>query len=260
MVSPSLSCMQTCVSPCASCSETDPTLCTACIAGFKYNTAAAQNCEPDLDCNTNGTCTNCPFGYSLRVENSFASCTACSSTCARCNPSEGNAGVCLSCFSGSWLNGITCEACPANCKKCINSQSCLMCASGSVPMQASTQQTSDLNSGSGIASAGNEPVICLACTAPCATCINSQTTCLSCTSGFTLSGNNCLNSNFIAVSVVFAPTGNVYSHFNDQFSTILSGMATAAGVQEKDIIIQSIVYSSVALNAAVTSTAAAGSN
>lgn len=144
--------------------------------------------------------------------------------------------------------------------KCINSASCLMCADGSVAMQAATQQTSDLNSGNGIASAGNEPVTCLACTSPCATCKNAPTTCLSCQSGFTLSGNNCLNSNFVAVSVTFAPTGNVYSHFNDQFATIVSGMATAAGVLEQDVVITSIIYSSVVLNGAVTSAAAPGSN
>ena len=258
MVSPSFACMLKCVSPCSSCSETDPSLCTHCIAGFKTNNAASQNCEPDLDCNSNGTCTNCPFGYSLLVENFFSSCVACSSSCARCNPTQGNSGVCLSCYDGNWLNGNSCDSCPANCMKCINSESCLMCASGSVAMQAATQQTSDLNSGSGLASAGNEPVICLACSSPCVTCINSQTTCLTCETGFTLSGNNCLNSNAINVTVTFAPTGNVYSHFNDQFNTIITGMATAAGVAEKSVVIASVIYSSVVLSTVVASPTAAG--
>ena len=258
MVSPTLVCMLNCVSPCSSCLESNPSICTACIAGFKTNNAVAQNCEPDLDCNSNGTCTNCPFGYSLLVENFFSSCVACSSSCARCKPTQGNSGVCLSCFDGNWLNGEACDSCPANCMKCINSQSCLMCASGSVPMQAATQQTSELNSGSGLASAGNEPVICLACTSPCVTCINSQTTCLTCETGFTLSGNNCLNSNPINVTVVFAPTGNVYSHFNDQFGTIVTGMASAAGVGEKSVVIGAVIYSSVTLGIVVSSPTAAG--
>ena len=104
-----------------------------------------------------------------------------------------------------------------------------------------------------------EPVLCIACASPCATCRNAPTTCLSCLSGFSLSGNNCLNVNRIAVSVTFAPDGNVYSLFNDQFATIVAGMAEAAGVAEKDIVINSVVYSSVVLNSAITTSAAPGS-
>jgi len=102
MVSPTLECMQTCMSPCATCSSTDPSSCTSCISGFTYNTDATQNCQPNLDCNTNGTCTNCPFGFALKIDtvNFVSSCTQCSNNCARCNPTSGNEGVCLSCFEG----------------------------------------------------------------------------------------------------------------------------------------------------------------
>ena len=61
------------------------------------------------------------------------------------------------------------------------------------------------------------------------------------------------------MSVTFAPDGNVYSLFNDQFATIVAGMAEAAGVAEKDIVINSVVYSSVVLNSAITTSAAPGS-
>jgi hypothetical protein len=220
MVSPTLKCMQTCKAPCSSCSEEDPSSCTKCISGFVYDTAANQNCRPDLNCTDTKTCSNCPFGYAILLDKFASTCTQCSSSCARCKPSEGNEGVCLSCYHGSYLDGTTCSSCPDNCMKCINGQSCLMCASGHVAKQASTQQTSQLGSSSGVTSASNEPVTCIACSAPCITCINSPTTCLSCQSGLNLIGNDCLNPNYIEVSVNFAPTGNVYSHFNDQFQTI----------------------------------------
>ena len=130
MLSPTLECMRTCMSPCATCSSTDPSSCTSCIAGFKYNTDASQNCEPDRDCNSNGTCTNCPFGFALSIDtvNFVSSCVQCGANCARCNPTSGNEGVCLSCFDGSFLEGNNCNVCPSNCMKCINSGSCLMCA------------------------------------------------------------------------------------------------------------------------------------
>ena len=124
-----------------------------------------------------------------------------------------------------------------------------MCSSGFIAVQAATQQSSDFDALLGLASAGGEPLVCVACESPCATCRNSPTTCLSCVSGRLLSGNNCLFSNKISVTATFAPTDNQYNFFNDQFGTIVSGMATAAGVAQKDIIINSVVYSSVILNA-----------
>ena len=90
---------------------------------------------------------------------------------------------------------------------------------------------------------------CVACSAPCATCFNSPTTCLSCNAGFLLSGNSCLDEFFVEVSVTFNPTNNNYDFFNDNYEVILTGMANAAGVSLSAIVVQSIIYNSVILNA-----------
>lgn len=76
-----------------------------------------------------------------------------------------------------------------------------------------------------------------------------------------LSGNNCLNPNIISLSVTFVADGtaNLDSTFNNNFGTIISGMAAAAQVPEKDILIESIVYGSITLNSQVTTSATPGS-
>ena len=128
-------------------------------------------------------------------------CVQCSTAagCARCDPNAGNGVVCLSCFDGKFLNGQNCEDCPSGCAKCITSTTCIMCSSGFVAVQAATLQTSEFTASQGLASAGDGPVSCVACTSPCATCRNSPTTCLSCVSGRVLSGNDCVFTNSIKV-------------------------------------------------------------
>ena len=54
-------------------------------------------------------------------------------------------------------------------------------------------------------------------------------------------------------------TANLDSTFNNNFGTIISGMAAAAQVPEKDILIESIVYGSITLNSQVTTSATPGS-
>lgn len=254
-LSPSLTCMKQCILPCATCSSTDPSVCLSCIAGFVLNTAATQNCQPDTSCNSNGTCTNCPFGFAMVVTNNSAKCNQCVTSCARCNPN--NANQCLSCYTGSYLNGSTCAACPSSCKMCSSPTICFQCASGFVAQQAAVQVSSKTTSSGPI---GANPLTCLACTAPCATCYNTPTTCLTCQSGFMLSGNRCLNTNQIDVSVTFTTAGGDNTIFTNNYNTIMTGLANAAGVPQSNIIVSSIVYSSVVFNAIVTINAAANSD
>lgn len=76
-----------------------------------------------------------------------------------------------------------------------------------------------------------------------------------------LSGNNCLNPNIIQLSVTFIADGtaNLNSVFNSNFGAIITGMAAAAQVFEKDILINSINYGSITLNSQVTTSATPGS-
>ena len=249
-LSSSHTCQLDCVVPCSTCSDSNPTECLACVVGFKLNTQANTNCEADIDCNSNGTCSTCPLGYSMKLAQSFSTCEKCGSNCARCNPNAVDA--CFSCFEGLFLNGTLCSECPSTCAKCSSATVCFECASGFIPQQAAAQQTSSLSSTSGLSSTGGSPVTCIACTAPCASCVNAPTTCLSCNSGFQLSGNNCLNTSVVNVSVTFNPTNNNYDFFNNAYNTILAGMATAANVAQNAIIVKSIIYNSVIFNADIT--------
>ena len=257
IISPSLTCQRECLLPCSTCSETDPSQCLKCVTGFTFNTNANQNCEPNLGCNNNGSCSNCPIGFSMRVNNNFATCQQCNSICARCNPNAGN--TCLSCFDGSYLDGTSCASCPSSCAKCTSATACYQCADGFIAEQAASQQTSQ-QSASVATAASVAPVNCLACAGNCLTCINSPTTCLSCRDNFRKSGNKCLNLNKIELSVTFTPSNNDFSFFNNNYDTIMSGLASAAGVPQSDIIVKEIIYSSVVLNADVTTTAVAGSD
>ena len=82
MISPSLTCQQICLSPCATCSESDPSVCLSCVAGYIFNIQTTQNCQPDLSCNNNQTCSICPFSFALSVNsNNEATCVQCNSTC-----------------------------------------------------------------------------------------------------------------------------------------------------------------------------------
>lgn len=101
-----LNCQKNCVLPCATCSDSDPTSCTSCIVGFVFNTAAPQNCAPDIACNNNGTCATCPLGFAMKVATAISTCEQCTNGCARCNPNV--LGQCFSCFEGSYLNGTSC--------------------------------------------------------------------------------------------------------------------------------------------------------
>lgn len=256
MLSPSLTCMKKCILPCATCSATDPSICTSCISGYTYNEQATQNCQPDTTCNNNGSCSNCPFGFAMSVVNNEATCVQCSSGCSRCDPN--NANKCLACFTGSYLNGTTCASCPSNCYMCSSPTMCYMCVSGFVAQQAATQQSSNAVGSSPMM--GTYPVTCLACSGNCATCMNTPTTCLTCQSGFSLSGNRCLNDNQIDVEVTFNTDGGDNSIFTNNYNQIMSGLASSAGVAQSNIIVSSIVYSSVILNAVVTIDAAPGSS
>jgi len=99
-----------------------------------------------------------------------------------------------------------------------------------------------------------QPVTCLACASPCASCVNSPTTCLNCTSGFVLSGTTCVGQFYLTVSVTFTTQNNDSNFFNTNYNQIMTQLATAAQVNINAIVVTSIVYASVILNANVTTT------
>ena len=86
-----------------------------------------------------------------------------------------------------------------------------------------------------------------------------MTTCLTCLSGFKLSGNRCLNINFISVDVEFTPDNADNSFFNDNYNTIMTGLANASSVDIGHIIVIELIYGSIEFKANVTTTTTPGS-
>jgi hypothetical protein len=71
-----------------------------------------------------------------------------------------------------------------------------------------------------------------------------------------LSGNVCQGQYSINVNVTFTSISNPQDNslFTQNYNTIISGLATAAQVPQSAILVKSILYASVILNAAVTTT------
>lgn len=180
-----------CVPPCATC--TDVAICLSCVPGtFLYNSSCLNNC---------------PSG--LTVENPVNhECDFCDALCATCS---GSITTCTSCFGVKLLylnqcidscpaplvpqNG-TCGPCDSNCETCVTDQfTCTSCnPTSAFPFLFQTNCLSNCpdfyynNAGSGI---------CSLCSSVanlhCQNC-STESTCLSCDSGFVLLNATCINS------------------------------------------------------------------
>jgi hypothetical protein len=67
-------CQETCTYPCSSCDASNPSICLSCVAGYVYDESQFINCRVDTSCNSNGTCSLCPFAYVLTVSNGTQTC------------------------------------------------------------------------------------------------------------------------------------------------------------------------------------------
>jgi len=78
------------------------------------------------------------------------------------------------------------------------------------------------------------------CVNPCVTCYNNPTTCMSCTSGFTLVKNLCISNFNFKFSVTFSVASN--SAFLSNYDTFLLQMANSINSTVRSIAISSINY------------------
>jgi hypothetical protein len=150
-----------------------------------------------MTCNTTGTCTACSLGNVLK-----------DGFCHKCQVSDTHCSKCLSidfakcslCVTGYYLNdnGI-CTICPSTCTVCLSEYACSSCKDGYV-LKAQTGQAT-----------GN----CIKCVNPCATCYQEVSVCLSCISGFTLNGTQCLGKNNVgfalSIDISFEMFGSISS-------------------------------------------------
>lgn len=245
-------CVTTCASPCATCLNNAATTCQTCIFGFINNSTSLQNCQYNVStCNANLNCMYCPLNYVLLVNNTATTlnqtCVQCNTNCARCLVT--NVTSCTSCMTGSYLNLNTnaCVSCSVGCASCTSLSACFSCKSGYI---AQTQASL-------IASASIQPIACLPCLNPCQTCTGSMITCLSCVTGFTLQGTQCVsNFNFQVVCVLGVTTGI----FNQQYSSFLNAVANSINDTLDSINVLSINYGSVTITMLINSNGNDGSN
>lgn len=255
-------CVPKCNYPCATCSTENPSECTSCVAGFKADPTSLQGCTANCNATTTN-CALCPFGFGLLSQNSTQTCVQCSaaSNCARCNsqtPSQ-----CTACNYGNYLDGSNvCQACPTGCGNCLNPSTCFSCKSTYVAVLPTTLVTGAittllLNILNGQSSIIYQPVTCAKCIQPCVNCVNSPTSCLSCTSGYTLLGTGCISDFNFNVNVVFSV--NSPSDFVNNYYNLLATIANKIGQNINTISVSSIVYGSATVNFVVSTTNAAGS-
>jgi hypothetical protein len=102
-----------------------------------------------------------------------------------------------------------------------------------------------------------QPVTCLPCVSPCMACYNTPSTCQSCVAGYSFLNNVCVSNFNFGIQVVLTPSTN--SAFAGQFYSFLTSIAQAAGQSISTIIINSLVYGSVTVNAQISTTNAPGS-
>lgn len=246
-LSPTYTCQKICNNPCSSCSDTDPNSCLSCVAGYVFDNSSPQNCRPDFSCNSTKNCAICPVGYSIQPVSSTYFCVQCGPSCARCDPNQPN--KCVSCLLGSYASNNTCNACPSSCANCNGPNSCFTCATGFIPVQPAYMPAASAPSAS---ATGNsiiyQPLSCMACVSPCATCLYTTTSCFSCITGYTLQGATCLPPNIISMTVTFTPTNNDLSVFSTNYYTIITGLASSLNTGVNSIVIAGLNYNNPANN------------
>lgn len=166
------------------CNLNDPTTCITCILGYTpLNGVCTPTCR-SLNY-TNANLTYCGQGITLLPGGNTNNCSGVSS-CSRCYMNNGST-VCLSCLTGFYLAGNACSPCPKGCSSCSSSTNCLSCNQ----FYTNTNQPISINQ-----------VICQPCAPPCLQCYNTPDTCLSCISGFTFTGWNCVSNFYYIYNVV----------------------------------------------------------
>jgi hypothetical protein len=118
-------CILRCKLPCRTCIENQPTKCLSC---YKGSILFANNCQKDLDCNLDSSCTDCGQGTGFVLVGS--KCFKCPvvKNCLQC--SSNNPQLCAICSDGYYAKGTKCLACPAICKTCKSSNICNSCVAG----------------------------------------------------------------------------------------------------------------------------------
>lgn len=99
---------------------------------------------------------------------------------------------------------------------------------------------------------------CAPCASPCSTCATSPMTCVTCVSGYTLSGFQCISNFNYQISVTFS-SNTSSTELNNQLTQFVQSIANAANVSPSQVTIINIIYSSIIVQAIVSTTLTPGS-
>jgi hypothetical protein len=157
------------------------------VDGFSLSNSS---CVYNAICNQNATCSSCPYGYYLtNITNMQGVCAQCPNitNCLACNPL--NSTSCFLCDAGFFATTAgACLPCSTGCAQCSSTTYCTLAASGYY-----LTTTSD---GSFSGQTRN-------CSFPCLTCDLSPNFCLSCVTGYSITGTMCFNNNIAQVTIIF---------------------------------------------------------
>jgi len=222
-------CVLNCQLLCATCQDNLPTVCTSCYSGSTLN---GSNCQMDLSCNANSTCTDCGQGLNyILVGTTCVMCPAITN-CLQCSSS--NTSTCSICSAGYYVDTSNgCTICSNICISCISSSICTGCAQGYTLTQGQTQG------------------LCLQCASPCATCLGSSTFCQTCITNYTKIGWKCQSNNYVGFTFVLnADAASVMNNIDAIYSQMagISGNSSNTG----DITFTSITSGSTILAGTIT--------
>ena len=190
------------------CRTCNITTCLTCNPGYLYFTDTLGNAQCLRHCPDNFTATRrYAYNTSIVVNNTLTislyrdQCVPCPANCLNCNPNNicifcmpgyiYHKGLCLSSCPGGYYNlDSNCVICSLNCSSC-NSTGCTVCADG-FRMQNNKCYRACANSTTLLVTESDSCGV--VCSSPCLTCGSTDTSCLSCLSGFFLAYSSCFSA------------------------------------------------------------------
>ena len=170
----------------------------------------------DASCNSDSSCTDCGVATSFYLT-ANSTCMACP-TLANCLQCDATAtATCTLCAYGHYLDSNSdCQACPSGCTTCSSSTVCDVCMSGYTLSLSVTQGE------------------CIICIAPCVTCKDRASLCVSCENGYTKKGWKCQNNKHVGFRIQFgsASVSDITSIISQVIERILTIMGQSTDKTE----------------------------
>ena len=148
--------------------------CTVCAGDHYLENGTCYACPSEcMTCNSKTECTYCRTVNGIKHYLNNGTCTSCGLNCSSCVNDLG----CLACESGYYLENSICQSCPSHCLSCNSKNKCNTCEDGYVLQNGSCEM---------------EEVVCSSELTNCTKCLQTNTNCVQCATGYTLIDNRCV--------------------------------------------------------------------